>query len=303
MPAIDPREFRNALGQFATGVTIITSINEQGKFIGLTANSFNSASLNPPLVLWSLAKSSKNLDSFKKAGYFAVHILNSDQVDLSKRFASSVDDRFEGLQLESGIGNLPLIKNCCARFQCKNTYQYEGGDHIIFVGEVLEFESGKGQPLAFLSGKYASVSTLETGRGQDVFDYGLLHYIDRCYHLLNLPFRKSVSDIQLSIPEAKVLNFLRNQPLASSPGEMRELAAVLDEPLEKVIKGLSERQLVKTDADSNLVLTRQGEELIGPMLARLKAYEENILAGFSREDRIGLLSLLRSLASKGTFQK
>ena len=291
MPAVDPGEFRNALGQFATGVTIVTSLNEQGKFIGLTANSFNSASLNPPLVLWSLAKSSKNLHSFKKAEHFAVHILNSDQVDLSRRFASSVDDRFKDLQLETGIGNLPLIKNCCARFQCKNTYQYEGGDHIIFVGEVLEFESGKGQPLAFLSGKYASVSTLETGSGQDILDY------DRCYHLINLPFRKGVSDIQLSASEAKVLNFLSNRPLTFSSGEIRELAAVLDEPLEKVINGLSERQLVKTDADSSLALTRQGEELIGPMLARVKAYEENILAGFPPEERVGLLSLLRSLAS------
>jgi 3-hydroxy-9,10-secoandrosta-1,3,5(10)-triene-9,17-dione monooxygenase reductase component len=150
---LDPKAFRAALGRFATGVTIVTTRDAGGAPIGVTANSFNSVSLDPPMVLWSLAKNSNSMQAFSTASHFAVHILAEGQEELSSRFASRGADRFAGL--ETGAQIVPLLESCAARFVCRTAFQYEGGDHVIFVGEVIEFESAEKAPLLFLGGRYA----------------------------------------------------------------------------------------------------------------------------------------------------
>lgn len=151
----DSRPFREALGSFTTGVTIVTTRDADGHDVGLTANSFNSVSLDPPMVLWSLARSSLSLATFKAADYFAVHVLAADQQELSNLFATRGADKFAGIELDRGHGDIPLLPGCSARFECSTAFQYEGGDHEIFVGEVVEFEDYKRPPLVFQSGKYA----------------------------------------------------------------------------------------------------------------------------------------------------
>ena len=141
--SFDPQEFRSALSTFTTGVTIITTRAENGDPVGITANSFNSVSLNPPMVLWSLDKSAMSLPSFTNNKHWNVHILSSEQEALSGRFASR------------GENNIPLLRNCTARFNCRTAFIYEGGDHMIFVGEVLGFDKTDLPPLAFQSGLYA----------------------------------------------------------------------------------------------------------------------------------------------------
>lgn len=143
------------MGLFTTGVTIITARAANGEPIGVTANSFSSVSLDPPLVLWSLAKSARSLDVFNSAEYFAIHILSSGQEDLSNRFASRGEDKFAGLDAASGLSNTPLLADCSARMQCRTVHRYEGGDHIIFVGEVVDLVSSNVTPLVFQAGKYA----------------------------------------------------------------------------------------------------------------------------------------------------
>lgn len=152
---IDSREFRSALGTFTTGVTIVTARDPDGRAVGVTANSFNSVSLNPPMILWSLAKSARSLATFEAARYWAVHILAANQDDLSTRFARSGDDKFAGLQSEAGLGDTPLLMNCTSRLQCKTAFRYEGGDHVIFVGEVIAFDRNDLPPLVFHGGQYA----------------------------------------------------------------------------------------------------------------------------------------------------
>ena len=152
---IRTRQFRNALGAFATGVTIVTTRSHAGEDIGLTANSFNSVSLEPPMVLWSLAKSSQSLPAFLESGHFAVHVLASSQEELSLTFATRGADKFAGLVLERGKGEIPLLGGCSARFQCRTAFNYEGGDHVIFVGEVQAFDHFNRPPLVFHSGRYA----------------------------------------------------------------------------------------------------------------------------------------------------
>ena len=154
----DAREFRNALGAFTTGVTIITARAADGSPVGITANSFNSVSLDPPMVLWSLAKSARSLAVFETARHWAVHILAAEQEPLSNRFARSGADKFNGVDAGSGIAGLPLLEGCSTRLQCETAHVYEGGDHLIFVGRVLGFDRSERAPLAFQAGKYAVVT-------------------------------------------------------------------------------------------------------------------------------------------------
>lgn len=149
------REFRDALGSFATGVTIATTLAGDGEPVGVTASSFNSVSLDPPLVLWSLAKNSLSREAFSSSGHFAVHVLAASQRELSDRFARSGSDKFEGVEWLRGALGSPVFPEFAARFECRTRHEYEGGDHIILVGEVVEFEARPVAPLLFLAGRYA----------------------------------------------------------------------------------------------------------------------------------------------------
>jgi 3-hydroxy-9,10-secoandrosta-1,3,5(10)-triene-9,17-dione monooxygenase reductase component len=162
---IDPRAFRDALGSFVTGVTIVTTRGGSAD-IGLTANSFNSVSLDPPMVLWSLALTSSALPAFRTAPWWAVHILASEQEALSARFAQKGIDKFAGLAVSRGPGDIPLLDGCAARFICRAAYEHEGGDHAIFVGEVLEFDQAGRAPLVYHQGRYAGVIPGEAADGE-----------------------------------------------------------------------------------------------------------------------------------------
>jgi len=151
----DARRFRSALGAFATGVTIVTTRDAAGSDVGLTANSFNSVSLEPPMVLWSLAKTAGSLPAFLAATHFAVHVLAADQEELSLRFAARGSPKFVGLDLERGPAQVPLLRGCSARFQCRTAFRHEGGDHVIFVGAVESFDQSDRPPLIFHGGRYA----------------------------------------------------------------------------------------------------------------------------------------------------
>ncbi len=133
---IDPRAFRDAAGQFATGVTVITTIDGDGAPVGFTANSFTSVSLDPPMVLFCLGKTSESLPAFEAGPGFAVHILSAGQLEVSIRFASKGIDRFEGLDWAAGMHGVPVIEGALAVFECSLTHVYDGGDHLIFVGTV-----------------------------------------------------------------------------------------------------------------------------------------------------------------------
>ena len=154
-PSFSLPEFRAALGMFATGVTIVTARGPDGVPVGLTANSFNSVSLTPPLVLWSLARSAGSMPAFERGSHYAINILAAEQHALAERFASKAIDRFEGLAFREGAGGAPIIEGAAAVFECFNRSRYEEGDHVIFVGEVERCERREGaQPLIFHGGRY-----------------------------------------------------------------------------------------------------------------------------------------------------
>src|SRR5580700_8162952 len=151
---IDPRDFRNALGTYATGVTIITAVGADGKPYGLTCNSFASVSLNPPLVLWSLGMFSQALTVFRNASHFAVNVLGVSQQALASRFAKSSDNKFNGVDWTPGLGGAPLLADSVANFQCRVANRYYGGDHVIFLGAVESYAYNRKEPLLFARGGY-----------------------------------------------------------------------------------------------------------------------------------------------------
>jgi flavin reductase (DIM6/NTAB) family NADH-FMN oxidoreductase RutF len=151
---IDPRDFRNALGSFATGVTVITAMGPDGKPVGLTCNSFASVSLNPPLVLWSLVIYSPNMSVFQNASHFTVNVLGASQQALSTQFATPSDDKFAGVDWTPGLGQAPILAGCVANFQCRAADRYYGGDHVIFLGAVEAYAYNRDEPLLFAQGGY-----------------------------------------------------------------------------------------------------------------------------------------------------
>ena len=154
-PSFSSREFRAALAMFATGVTIVTARSADGQVIGLTANSFNSVSLSPPLVLWSLARAAASLAVFSAGSHYAINVLAADQKALAERFAARGGDRWPGVQFATGAGGAPLLHGAAATFECFNRSRYEEGDHVIFIGEVERCTHRTGaSPLLFHGGRF-----------------------------------------------------------------------------------------------------------------------------------------------------
>jgi 3-hydroxy-9,10-secoandrosta-1,3,5(10)-triene-9,17-dione monooxygenase reductase component len=151
---MDPRQLRNALGRFTTGVTIVTCCDAQGTFVGLTANSFNSLSLEPPLVLWSLRTASPSLAPFQATRRFAVNVLAESQVDLSRRFASKEPDRFAEGAWALGEHGSPVLAGSAAVFECESVSHQVAGDHHLFIGRVLACSEAPVPPLLFQAGHY-----------------------------------------------------------------------------------------------------------------------------------------------------
>lgn len=156
----DTRYFRHALSQFATGVTVITTTAADGSMLGITATSFNSVSLQPPLVLWSLGAMASSLESFTASTHYVVNVLAADQADLANRFASKVANRFDGIDIDLSETGQPILRGSVGWFECSNRSRYPEGDHVIFVGEVTQCEFASKPPLVFHSGAYASTLPL-----------------------------------------------------------------------------------------------------------------------------------------------
>ncbi len=280
MKPIDSVQFRNALGAFTTGVTIVTTRDTDGNDYGLTANSFNSVSLDPPMVLWSLSKASSNLKGFASADYFAVHILAADQEATSNRFAKSSVDKFAGIPLERGHGEVPLLDGCSARFECRMRHQYDGGDHVIVVGEVINFDNFNRPPLAFHGGNYGLLlkkagksAATENNPGNDWLGFML----GRAYFQLLLPVRESLQSLGLRDIDYSILTVL-------SLGDGRtvaELARIIaffgQEVTVDDARRLAARGLVMLDppegADIAVRFSDAGRQYAIDLLARAKAAE------------------------------
>ncbi|VCU70571.1 FMN reductase (NADH) NtaB [Pigmentiphaga humi] len=156
LPDFDSSAFRSALGRFATGVTVVTAVHPDGHPLGLTVSSFNSVSLAPPLVLWSLSLTSSSLAALEAASHYAINVLAADQIDIARRFATrgNAAERFTQLAWRPGASGAPLLEGCTAWFECHNRSRYREGDHCIFVGEVERCGHTDAMPLVFHAGGF-----------------------------------------------------------------------------------------------------------------------------------------------------
>ncbi|GAA4024276.1 flavin reductase family protein [Actimicrobium antarcticum] len=159
-PVFDTRHFRQALAQFATGVTVITTRSATGEMTGLTATSFNSVSLQPPLVLWSLGSNGSTLPAFTDSTHYVINVLAADQAALATRFASRIPNRFEGVDFDLSETGQPILRGAIAWFECTNRSRYPEGDHVIFVGEVAHCAFSPKPPLLFHGGAFVSTTPI-----------------------------------------------------------------------------------------------------------------------------------------------
>lgn len=156
--SLEPLQLRQVFGQFATGVTIVTTGSDTGEAVGMTVSSFNTVSLDPPLILWCIDKKTGCFDAFDRCKHFAIHVLSEQQDELSSLFARRGVDKFSGLGYHMNEYGVPLLHEYCARLQCTLTARHEGGDHLIMVGRVDAMHTQDRAPLIFHRGHYARIA-------------------------------------------------------------------------------------------------------------------------------------------------
>ncbi len=294
---LDTRSFRNALGHFATGVTVVTTRAENGDYIGVTANSFNSVSMEPPLVLWSLDKTSQSLKTFETAGHFVVNVLAADQVSLSKRFATrGAKDKFQGVSCTEGIGGAPVLAGCAAYFQCKKSFTYEGGDHLILVGEVVRFEASGRSSLVFHKGSYAvsqphPVSEVAQTR-QETGPEFVEEYLD---YLLTQTAERFRSQFQVVLDEAQVHQFewrilccLAENHEGLTFERLRDMVLAEKNELSRLLLSMQDKSWITSGEDftdeTQYWIVKQGLDKIVPLIAVARAHESDALGEFSSEE-------------------
>ena len=160
----DARDFRNALGCFPTGVCLVTALAPDGRRVGMTANSFSSVSLEPPMVLWSLSRKASAAAVFRDAEYFAINVLAAPDAELASHFARSGADKFARWteRFAPGLGGVPVLEGAAATFECHSRHRYYGGDHIIVIGVVERYAYRGATPLLFHGGTYADIMRRQT---------------------------------------------------------------------------------------------------------------------------------------------
>lgn len=305
---IDPRRFRDALSSFATGVTIVTARDSSGEPFGMTANSFNSVSMDPPLVLWSVTKTALSANAFKEAKHWAVHVLATDQVALSNSFATSGADKFGEVDWAENADGVPILDGCVACFQCRAWQTYDGGDHWILVGEVVDVAREPREPLVFCSGSYAiaqsiRVSTTEEADvlpevDSDVEDL-LMDQLTRATQQMSQRFHDAVRKSGLTVAEWRVLAALRGS--ATRKFEELSVHTFLDPmTLADMLYGLQEQGLCvfNTMADVPMVSgTQAGHDRVSHLLKLGEELEQAAFGGADAESAAALKSLLRTLVN------
>ncbi|MBS0292072.1 MAG: flavin reductase [Proteobacteria bacterium] len=298
----DPKDFRQALGMFATGVTIVTTRAADGSPVGVTANSFNSVSIDPPLVLWSLAKNARSLDAFTGGEHWNVHILSQEQEALSNLFARAGEDKFGQQQLEQGVSDAPLLPGCSARFQCRTMFQYDGGDHIIFVGQVLSYDRSQRLPLLYVTGQYAlasrkalAVSTeAQADTAGSLYSENLIGYLlGRAHYQFLGGIRALLNERSLSDADFFVLSLLSVRDAMAGADIAAHIAYTGIDVGAVLLQQLCDRGLLQKDEHAAYALTASGRDSILHVIAAAKAEEADVLERMGEAEAALLRNLLK----------
>lgn len=290
----DARSFRRALGNFATGVTVITAQDKQGNKVGVTANSFNSVSLDPPLILWSIDKKAHSLEVFQTATHFAVNILAADQIELSNRFARPSEDKFKEIVVTEGEGGMLLLNDCSARFHCQQHQMIDAGDHYILIGQVLQFDDFGRNPLLYHQGAYSTVMPHpRLAKANEVSDnpahVGEGRLSGNLYYLLTQAVRSYQADYQpkqlatgLRTSEARMLLVLDSGFTHTKAGLLKEVAMPVHE-IDQAVDILVRKGLIQIDGE-HIALTEKGKEEAKYLYVIAEEHEQQILNKYAAAD-------------------
>ena len=300
----DTRAFRRALGNFATGVTVVTAADANGRKVGVTANSFNSVSLDPPLILWSIDKRSTSHEVFETASHFAVNVLAADQIDLSNNFARPKEDRFAEVEYQAGEGGAPILADCSARFECEKYQQVDGGDHWIMIGKVVAFDDCGRSPLLYHQGAYSMVlphtrmTKREDGQPPSSHFQGRLSH--NLYYLMTQALRAYQASYQprqlstgLRTSEARMLMVLENDAGLSLAQLQREVAMPARE-IEEAVNNLKRKALVRDDQE-RVKLTTKGVDETESLWTIAREQQDKVFSQFSDEQLETFKTVLKAV--------
>ncbi|MEG0245724.1 MAG: flavin reductase [Pseudomonas sp.] len=302
--AFDSRAFRRALGNFATGVTVVTAAGPSGRKVGVTANSFNSVSLEPALILWSIDKRSTSHEVFEEASHFAVNILAADQIELSNNFARPKDDRFAGIDYQEGAGGAPLLADCSARFQCEKFQQLDGGDHWILVGKVVAFDDFGRSPLLYHQGAYSMVlphtRMTQRAEGQTPSSHFQGRLQHNLYYLMTQALRAYQGDYQprqlstgLRTSEARMLMVLENDAGLGMNDLQREVAMPARE-IEEAVANLKRKGLIADD-EGRVRLSVKGVDETEALWTIAREQQDQVFGQFSDEQLDTFKTVLKAI--------
>ncbi len=298
--------FRRALGNFATGVTVVTSRDHEGNWVGVTANSFSSVSLIPPLVLWSLSRTARSLAAFELSDVFIVNVLADNQIDISNRFSrQGLANKFDGVYTRPGLSGCPIILDCLASFQCRKKYSYEGGDHLIFVGEVVDFETADSQGLIFHKGQYAvsekhpGLNDLTEEAEENSFSESYVDYLlSQTADGFERQYQPILDKYGVSRYEWRVLCCI-SEYRGVSEAELVSFSLINGDLLRDILAKAAAEDWISSHSDTNgkmlYYIQSAGLDIHVPLLAAARAHESEALATFSDTEVRQLKKMLKNL--------
>lgn len=301
-PAADSRALRRCLGQFPTGVTVVTARNGE-RLVGMAVNSFAAVSLAPPLVLWSIRRESSSAQDFLQAGHYAVSVLADDQVELSQLFGSSHPERFERARWQAGLHGAPLIEGAIAHLECRLEQVHEGGDHLILLGHVERHARFEGAPLLFTQGHYGvsqehpALAETTPSSGQDAKplppDAALLRQLIYASQRLSLDFESHRQALGLDMPMSRLLNRLLEG--ASDPAELSLATYLEPDEVADGLSGLEQQGLLSRRDDGRIELSAAGRERQAAIAGSAAHYMKHKLCRIAEADLAAFKRVLLAL--------
>jgi flavin reductase (DIM6/NTAB) family NADH-FMN oxidoreductase RutF/DNA-binding MarR family transcriptional regulator len=290
-PALDIRSFRRCLSQFGTGVTVITA-QAGDERAGVTANSFSSLSLEPPLIVWSINKQARSYPIFASATHFAVNILAADQIDVSRCFSTPSADRFTQVPWSPGATGAPVLGNVLAVLECQRHAMHEGGDHVLMVGRVTRFSRFDKDPLLFVQGRYGvavdhpglKAAPETTVAEAPVAETSLMVMLLIAYQGLSEKFEVHRRAEGLTLAQSRVLAALYHDPAGLTLSSLVRQAYLGTRDAEDAVAELTDRACVCRGADDRLRLTDQGRERREAIMRHLHEFDLQQLAGLPGVD-------------------
>lgn len=301
-------DFRRCLSEFATGVTVITT-QVDGEPFGMTSNSFASVSLDPPLILWSIRRESTSFEAFRSCEHFAVNILADNQIHLSQRFAKSGPEKFSDVAWKAGVGGAPLLDDVVAQFECRAYSAFDGGDHVILVGEVLGSQRFSKQPLLFSKGRYAVAADHpdtkvfpqpDLPRPEGINEQLLSLMLVRAYSVVakRLEEGRRIAGVGLSLMQARLLKAIQMFPDRRLEDLLPEVLGDMDGAM-GYLQALENADLVSVDADERIRLTSPGMARLYALVEHTNESERLLFKDIPREDLETVQNVLSKIIAEG----